>query len=180
MRTQIGSSTWCRRRFWPFDDNRMTWCGLGMKSQGTSRRFSSPLASTCRCANLSQNATHHATDLSRSDHAPPSLPRAIASLSQVSRQAQLIHSNAHDYAPALKLLWGSHMNLAPEQILFQVPIPMLVRKATHVDGSDLRQRQRCIQEHKPAFPWITLAVGGRFAVDLDHRDPRDAQRDKLK
>lgn len=171
MKTQRGSSTRLRRLFWPFDHDTVAWCRLGMKPNRSPRRFSTPLALTGGCANLRQNRRHDPTDLPRRDGVPPSFPGAIAGLAQVACQEQLVHHATHHQAPAFKLLWGPYMGLFPEQILFQVAVAMLMRKAPPITAAHFCQGNaylRLIEADEPTFTRIAFGVFGSFTLYPEH------------
>ncbi len=165
--TQTTSSTRFRSGFWPFHHDGMARGTDGMKSRGATRRFSASLAPTGRCAHLRQNPRHDPADLPGSHGVPASLPRPIASLSQPACQAELIHDDAHDQTPALKLGGSSHMNPTPKQILFERARAMLMGEAMPIDRGHLRQGQGLIQAHKPTDAWVAFAVASRRSLHAD-------------
>src|SRR2546422_2278884 len=89
------------------------WSRRGSEAFGTSKRFSTRLAPTSRCAKLQQNAGHHATDLLWSDRTRFGLPGPMQCLSQLTCQIQLIQHESHHPTPALKLLGRAHMHAGP-------------------------------------------------------------------
>jgi hypothetical protein len=138
-----------------------------MKSKRPPRRFSAPLAPTGGCANLRQNRWHDPTHLPRRNRLPPAFPGTVAGLSQVACQMQMVHHDAHAPAPAFKLFWGSYMDLLPEQVLLQVAVAVLMRKAPPREAHDLCQRNAdwmVIKADKPALTRIAFAVFGSLSL----------------
>src|SRR5690242_16321945 len=161
MRVQLGSSARFGGLFWPFNHNAIARRRLRMKPQSPPGRFSTSLASAGGCANLRQNRRHDSTHLPRSRWTLRCFPGTIASLSQWSCQAQLVHRNAHYQTPAFKLLRSTYVNLCPEQVLLEITIAMFLRKASSVEAGHRSQRNidgMIIQTDKPALAWITLTV----------------------
>src|SRR5207302_9883935 len=111
-----------------FTTNRITRSGRRMKPLRTPRRFSSWLARPDGCAKLPQNGGHDPTDLSWSHGTPLGLPRQQGSESERAGQIQLEERQRDDPTPALKLSGRTHVNLSPEQILFQKTEEMLLGK----------------------------------------------------
>jgi hypothetical protein len=142
-----------------------------MKTGRSPRRFSAPLAPTGGCAKLRQNRRHDPTHLPRRDRSLSSFPGVITRLPQGSCQAQLVHHDAHDQTPAFKLFWGTHMRLCPEQILFQVAIAMLMRKAPPVAAPDCHQgntHRVLIEGDKPTFARIPFGAFGTLTLHTHH------------
>lgn len=173
MMIQMDSPAWLRGLFWPFDHDLVAWCRLRMKSQSSPRRFSTPLALSCGCANLRQNRRHNATNLSRRDHLPPAFPGTIAGLSQRACQQQLVHHDTHDLAPTFKLFWSSHLCLLPEQVLLQVPVAMLLGKASLIAADHLCQSNTdwmVSEADKPTFTRIAFVAFGSLPLHTKHAD----------
>src|SRR5690348_10677501 len=161
MKTMMGSSTRGGRLLWPLEHNLIARGRLRMKANCSSRRFSALLASTSGCTNLRQNRWHDPAHLPRGDDSPSPFPRTIAGLPQSTSQTQLIHDNAHDLTPAFKLLWATHMDVTPEQILLEVAIAMFVRKTLSIQTRHLRQgntRWKFVEADKPALTRVAFAV----------------------
>ena len=182
MRAQIDSSARCRRLLWPFDDYIIASCRLRTKSKSSARRFSASLARTSRCANLRQNRRHNPTDLSRRYRSLPCFPRLIVGLAQRSCHTQLVHHNAHHQAPAFKLLGSVDMDARPEQLLFEITVPMFLRKTPSIDTGHLCQRnvgRLIIQADKPALTWITFAVFSSLSTHLEDTNRNLASLTKM-
>ena len=56
-------------------------------------------------------------------------PRTQLGLDQIACQHQMIVSNGHQVAPALKLLGGTHTRLVPQQRLFRKAIALFLAEA---------------------------------------------------
>src|SRR5258706_7886207 len=153
-----------------FTTNRITRSGRRMKPFSAPGRFSSWLARTDWCANLPQNAGHDPTDLSWSHGTPLGLPRQQSSESERAGQIQLEERQRDDPTPAQKLSGSTHVNLSPEQILFQKTEEMLLGKPQAIALWHLLQRHPIIQGEKPTHARITLGIPCRGPLDPDHRE----------
>src|SRR6266700_609673 len=153
-----------------FMKNRIPRSGLRMKSLRASGRFSSWLARTDWCAKLPQNGGHDPTDLSWSHRTPLGLPRQQSSESERAGQIQLEERQRDDPTPALKLSGSPHVNLSPEQILFQKTEEMLLGKPQAIALWHLLQRHHLIQGQKPTHARITLGITCPGPLDPDHRE----------
>ena len=134
----MGSSTRCRRLFWPFDHDRTAWRRLGMKTKRSPRRFSASLARTSgvpicdKIAGITRRTCRGVTVsavLPRGDSrlAPSHVPSAIGS-SRYSRSGSSVQI----------ALESAHARV-PEQILFQIAVSMLMRKAPPIAAPYLCQ-----------------------------------------
>src|SRR5258706_12494808 len=128
-----------------FTKNRITRCGRRMKPLRASGRFSSWLARTDWCAKLPQNGGHDPTDLSWSHRTPFGLPRQQSSQSERAGQIQLEERQRDDPTPQQKSSGSTHVNLSPEQILFQKTEEMLLGKPQAIARWRLLQRHPIIQ-----------------------------------
>ncbi len=91
-------------------------------------------------------------------------------LSKLTCQIQLIKHQGNQPTPQLKLCRGAYMNTRPEQILLEKPIAMLLREASTLDVSNLRQRDHLIEHHKPTHTWIPFRAFRCFSLDADHTE----------
>src|SRR6266487_2023667 len=142
----------------------------GSKPFGSSGRFSAWLARACRCANLQQNRGHHATHLLWRHRTIRTLPWPVQGLPKLACQIQLVQHQRLQPTPALKLLRGAHMHPRPEQCLLEKAVAMLLGEASTILLSNLRQRDDCIEHHKPTHARIPLGAFGCFPFDTDHRE----------
>jgi hypothetical protein len=108
-----------------FAHHRKAWRRRSDPAFGPSWRFSTWFGRLSRCANLPQNAGHHATHLSRGDRTRFAFPRAQRRLAEVLSHQQLIASTGHDPTPTLDLLRRAQVGLGPEQVLLEKAIAML-------------------------------------------------------
>ncbi len=162
-------STLFRHRF-GLAHHLVAWRRYNRRPFCSSRRFSARFGHLCRGANLHQNLRHHPTDLPRGHHIPSPFPGMVKCLSKVAGEHQLIHGSSHHQTPALKLLWGSHAHLGPEQILLQEAIGMLMRKALLIGPDHLRERKRLLAQ--PDEPTLTGSVAKIFKpIKIRHRMP---------
>ncbi len=93
-------------RFWHrfgFEHHRKAWRRRSNPTCGPSGRFSTRFGRFGRCANLHQNAGHHATYLSRGDRTLLAFPWTQNRLTEMLGQQQLIASTGHDPTPAFDL-----------------------------------------------------------------------------
>src|SRR6266568_5527951 len=171
LKQQASLSALHRHLFGVLDDHFVAWSRLRMKSSGTSRRFSPSLARPRWSAKLHHNRAHHPAHLSRGDRTRPWFPRTKACLPQLASQHDLVECQRHQQAPALELFRSAHMDLCPEQVLFQEAIAMLVREPSLVAWDDVMQgkeRQSSREHHIPALARIAFAVCGSRPLDPQH------------
>ena len=127
-----------------FANRRMTCPGLGMKAFGPSRRFSTPLWHSSRCAQLVQKGGHRPSHLRERRKRGACLPRSIVTLHQRTSQHQQIVCAGDYVCPALRPLRGTQPWHIPEQLLFVKAIAMLMRVAQAIRRADLGQRSRAL------------------------------------
>src|SRR2546422_21787 len=133
-------------------------------------RFSTWLARSSRCAHLQQNRRHHSTHLLWGHGTIGGLPWPMQGLPKLACQIQLVKDQSHQPTPALKLGRSADMHPSPEQVLLEKAVAMLLREASTILLSNLRQRDALIEHHKPTHPRIALGVFGCFPFDPDHRE----------
>src|SRR5713226_202738 len=153
-----------------FLNDRIALRGLRAEAFGASRRFSSWLARTGRCAKLHQKGVHDPTNLPGSDRTAFGLPRQERLQTKFARQIQLEEHQGHNPTPTHKLLRSAHMRLKPEQILFEKPEEMFFRETQAVARWHLLQGHHVIQGEKPTHARITLGVACRGSFDAHHRE----------
>src|SRR5712692_2685794 len=152
-----------------FTNHRMTGPGLGMKTFGPSRRFSSLLRCSSRGAQLLQKGGHGPSYLRQRRHRGACLPRPIAPLQQRTSQHQQIVCAGDDLRPAFGALRATEPWLIPEQLLFVKAIAVLMRVAQAIGRADLGQRSRAIPfPDKPTDLGVTRTACGPMTNDLDH------------
>src|SRR5579883_1344102 len=135
----------------------------------TPWRFSTRFGYLGRCANLRQHVCHDPTHLPRRHPLAPAFPGTIGGLAKHPSQNQLVHRAGHHQTPALKLLWGTHMYLRPQQVLFEKAIAVFVGEAPSIARCHLGQRQFLFPHpNKPAFARIALAPARLFPQDTNH------------
>src|SRR6266702_710059 len=170
LKQPLHSSTGLERHFERLTHHWKARSGLGSKPFGPSGRFSAWLARACRCANLQQNRRHHATHLLWCHRTIRTLPWPMQGLPKLTCQIQLVHHQRHQPTPALKLLRGAHMHPRPQQLLLEKAVAMLLREASTILLSNLRQGDDLIEHHKPTHARIPLGAFGCFPFDTDHRE----------
>ncbi|HYB00161.1 MAG TPA: hypothetical protein VED37_08075 [Ktedonobacteraceae bacterium] len=154
-----------------FTNHRMTCPGLGMKAFGPSRRFSTQLWRSSRCAQLVQKSGHRPSHLPQRRNRGAGLPRSVAPLQQRTSQHQQIVRAGDDVCPALRPLRGTQPWLIPEQFLFVKAIAVLMRVAQAIGRADLGQRSRALPfPDKPTDLGVASLATGPITDDLDHRD----------
>src|SRR6185312_15908524 len=152
-----------------FTNHGMTGPGLGMKTLGPSRRFSTLLRCSRRGPQLVQKAGHRPSYLRQRRNRAAGLPRTIAPLQQRTSQHQQIVCAGHQLRPALRALRSTEPWSIPEQLLFVKAIAMLLRVAQAIDRADVGQRSRAIPfPDKPTDLGITGLATGPIPDDLDH------------
>jgi hypothetical protein len=143
MTTMVMASGPFAGRFWYWFglfDHRKAWCGSPLSACTPSWRFPTRFGRAGGCANLLQNARHHATHLPRCDRPLCAFPRTQHRQAKLFREQQQITGTRHDPTPAFHLLRRAQMRLCPEQVLFEKAIAMLVREALAIPGTHLLQR----------------------------------------
>src|SRR6266581_5545210 len=145
LKPDFHSSTGLERLFGRLTYQREASSGLRSKAFGPSGRFSAWLARACRCAKLQQNRRHHATHLLWCHRTIRTLPWPMQGLPKLTCQIQLVHHQRHQPTPALKLLRGAHMHPRPEQLLLEKAVAMLLREASTILLSNLRQGHDLIE-----------------------------------
>src|SRR6266516_1309473 len=161
-------------RFWHrfgFEHHRKAWRRRSSPTCGPSGRFSTRFGRFGRCANLHQNAGHHATYLSRGDRTLLAFPWTQNRLTEMLGQQQLIASTGHDPTPAFDLRRRAQVCLGPEQVLLEKAIAMLLREALAIPGTHLLQRDiPLVSPHEPTFARVAFALTGGLPLYAEHPD----------
>src|SRR5437588_347973 len=161
-------------RFWHrfgFAYHRKAWGRCSLPTFLPARRFSAGFGRSSRCANLLQNAGHHATHLLRGNRPLLAFPGTLKSESKLFAQQQLIASTGQQPTPAFHLFGGTQMRLFPKQILLEKTIAMFLREALAIPGAYLLQGHLLASSpHEPAFARVAFAVTGGFPLHADHTD----------
>ncbi len=119
-------------RFWPrfgLFDYRKAGGGRPDSAFRPAGRFPTWFGTPSGCANLRQNAGHHAAHLSRRGRALFAFPRTQQRQAEGLAEQQLIAGTRYDPTPALHLLRGAQVRGRPEQILFEEAVAMLLGEA---------------------------------------------------
>src|SRR2546421_6779371 len=97
--------------------HRKAWGRCSLPTFLPARRFSAGFGRSSRCANLLQNAGHHATHLLRGNRPLLAFPGTLKSESKMFAQQQVIASTGQQPTPAFHLFGGTQMRLFPKQIV---------------------------------------------------------------
>src|SRR5579885_1545018 len=161
-------------RFWHrfrLFDHLKARCERPLPADAPSWRFSTRFGRAGWCANLLQNAGHHATHLPRRDRTLFALPRMQHGQTKLFREKQQITGTCDNPAPAFHLLRRAQMRPCPEQVLFEKAVAMLVREAFAIPGTHLLQGHVFFAgPDEPTDARVAFAVTGGVPLHADHTD----------